>query len=564
MEITHVDMIEVLAQVPLFAELSPYELKRYVGLFQPIALYPGDIVFAIGDQPEAAYVIFEGQIDISIDEHESSIPFARMKRGDLFGEEALLFDDPRGYSATTVDETILLRLDVNNFMLMLESLPNAESLLDVSISSRRMANEVLLPWLHGDEYVHVITRRHPAILFSMLFLPSLAVISSVLLSALLALIWLPGKIFGWLLFLIGLPLSLLWLIWSYVDWRNDYFIVTNKRVVWTEKVAFVYESRQEAPMRTIMSVGVNRSRLGSLLGFGDVVVTTYVGTILLREIANAETTAKLVEAYWKQSDLIDRHKEAQLMDKKLQEKLNLPDDGFGETVSSGEAMQLQKQAPTARAKEPGFLTWLLSDFIRLRYEQDGAITYRKHWFILLRHLWLPVILMIGVFIVGLYRLSGKLIILPLTATLVGIILLMLALFLWTLYVFEDWRNDVFMVSLDQVVDLDRKPLGKTRRRSAPLENILSIEYERRGIWGYLFNFGTVYIDVGATKLSFDHVYHPSKVQEDIFYRMGERLEQKRQFEIDAERERISEWIASYHRRKEGTHQTKPNQRRREN
>jgi hypothetical protein len=38
------------------------------------------------------------------------------------------------------------------------------------------------------------------------------------------------------------------------------------------------------------------------------------------------------------------------------------------------------------------------------------------------------------------------------------------------------------------------------------------------------------------------------VQEDIFYRMGERLETVRQFEIDAERERFSEWIATYHRK----------------
>ena len=77
---------------------------------------------------------------------------------------------------------------------------------------------------------------------------------------------------------------------------------------------------------------------------------------------------------------------------------------------------------------------------------------------------------------------------------------------------------------------------------------MSIEYERKGFWGFLFNFGTVYITVGNTRLTFDFVYNPSEVQQDIFYRMGERLEQLRQYEIDSERERISEWIASYHRR----------------
>jgi len=77
---------------------------------------------------------------------------------------------------------------------------------------------------------------------------------------------------------------------------------------------------------------------------------------------------------------------------------------------------------------------------------------------------------------------------------------------------------------------------------------LSIEYQRKGFWGFLFNFGTVYISVGNMKLTFDFVYNPSEVQQDIFYRMGERLESVRQFEIDSERERASEWIAAYHKR----------------
>lgn len=555
MDITHHEMIEVLSQVPLFSDLTPYELKRYVGLFQPVLVKAGDFVFGNGGPSDAAYIIFDGKIRLLDDVDDDSTCFAIMKIGDIFGEEALLYDDPRDYSAFAVNDAILLRLDINNFIFILDSLPNAETLLDVSIASRKLANEVLLPWLHEDEYVHVITRRHPFILFSKLLPPILSAIGVVILAVLIQWVWLPERFFGWLFLLIGLPPSALWIIWSYADWRNDYFIVTNKRVVWIEKIMFVYESRQEAPMRTIMSVGVSRSRLGSLLGYGDVVVTTYVGTIRLREIANTETTAKLVETYWKQSDLINRREEAKLMQKKLHEKLNLPLDEEDNTIRT---YQPQSEAKINRVKEPSFLTWLFSDFIRLRYEQDGEITYRKHWFILIQHIWLAILLMIGVFAVGLLRLSGKISFLPATPFILVTIFSMFVIFLWMLYIFEDWRNDVFMVTDDQIVDLDRKPLGKVRRRSAPLENILSIEYERRGIWGYLFNFGTVFIDVGATKLSFDHVYHPSKVQEDIFYRMGERLERKRQFELETERERVSEWIASYHRKTGGIHNIEPN------
>jgi len=40
--------------------------------------------------------------------------------------------------------------------------------------------------------------------------------------------------------------------------------------------------------------------------------------------------------------------------------------------------------------------------------------------------------------------------------------------------------------------------------------------------------------------------------------MGERLDSVRQFEIDSERERVSEWIASYHRTMEAIRQRDQN------
>jgi hypothetical protein len=249
------------------------------------------------------------------------------------------------------------------------------------------------------------------------------------------------------------------------------------------------------------------------------------------------------------------------MGRKLQEKLDLPFDDEGDLSWDGDGT-VEEEIPS-ETKEPGFLAWLFSDFIRLRFEKDGAITYRKHWFVLIHYMWLPVLLMLIAIVAAVLRLGGMLTFIPITTAMVLILLFMFAIFLWMLYVYVDWRNDIFMVTLDQIIDLDRKPLGKIRRRSAPLENVLSIEYERLGLWGYLFNFGTVYIVVGTMRLSFDFVYNPSEVQEAIFYRMGERLEKVRQFEIDAERERVSEWIASYHRKTSGLHQTRPHRPRKD-
>ena len=546
MEIRKEMIIEVLLQNPMFTQLTPSEVQRYADLFLPLIFQDGDVIFDIDDASEAMYIIYEGQVGLSIDKGDDVVSMAKLQSGDHFGEEALLFDDPRYYRAVASGRVIVLKLTFDQFLTIHDDLPFVEEILDVSIRSRQLSTQVSLPWLHDDEYVHVMTRRHSAIKWSKLIVPIVAGLGVLLLAGLLQMLWLPETYYGWIALGIGLPICLLWAIWVYIDWRNDYFIVTNKRVVWIEKIAFIYESRQEAPLRTIMSVGIHRTRAGTALGYGDVVVTTYVGTIRLREIANTETTATLIESYWHRSQTLNRREEAHIMGRKLEEKLDLPftngDDRDFEDI------QYEDEGVSLEAKEPGFFAWLFSDFIRLRYEQDGAITYRKHWFVLIRHIWLPGLLMALAIAAAVLRLGGMLEFVPITGALVLILLFMFVIFLWMLYVYVDWRNDVFMVTLDQIIDLDRKPLGKVRRRSAPLENVLSIEYERLGFWGFLFNFGTVYIIVGNMRLSFDHVYNPSEVQEEIFYRMGERLEKVRQFEIDAERERVSEWIASYHRK----------------
>ena len=95
--------------------------------------------------------------------------------------------------------------------------------------------------------------------------------------------------------------------------------------------------------------------------------------------------------------------------------------------------------------------------------------------------------------------------------------------------------------------MTRKPFGTEDRKAAPLENILSTENRRNGILGMLLNFGTVYIMVGGAQFNFDDVADPPSVQQDIVQRQQGRLQKKKDTETSAERERMSEWLAMYHR-----------------
>ena len=546
MRIEQSERIEILKQSSLFGYLNPGELNRLAGLFKAATYTAGETIFTAGGPSEVMYFIFEGEVGLETIHKREVRTFATLHRGDYFGEESLFEDNPRFYSAIAMTDVVLLALDVDSYLYIFPDLPNFEERLEITVDSRKLSVRMPFPWLGQDEYPLVVARRHPAVLWAREIVSIFTGVGSIIAGFLMLLLWLPDRPYGWLVMGLGGGMALLWSIWTYFDWRNDYFLLTNKRVVWIEKVALIYDSRKEAPLRTIMSVGESRTRMGGLMGFSDVVVTTYVGTIRLHDLAHAKLISSLIETYWHHADEFNRREESELMDLKLRQKLD--DLGYADELTRPATTQRVEPVVEEPVREPGFLEWLFSDFIRLRYEANGAITYRKHWFVLVRAAWLPVLLMLGMLAVVIIRLTGGLPFIPLNSALYGLVALMFVDFLWILYQYADWRNDIFQVTLDQIIDFDRKPLGKMRKRSAPLENVLSIEYERRGFWGFVFNFGTVYITVGNTRLTFDFVYNPSAVQQDIFYRMGERLEKLRQFEIDSERERISEWIASYHRR----------------
>jgi hypothetical protein len=62
----------------------------------------------------------------------------------------------------------------------------------------------------------------------------------------------------------------------------------------------------------------------------------------------------------------------------------------------------------------------------------------------------------------------------------------------------------------------------------------------------LLNYGTVYITVGGTKLSFDDVLDPAGVQADINRRRMARIAKKNEDNANVERERMATWLAAYH------------------
>ena len=125
---------------------------------------------------------------------------------------------------------------------------------------------------------------------------------------------------------------------------------------------------------------------------------------------------------------------------------------------------------------------------------------------------------------------------PSLPILVVLFLLLGGLIFWWWYGYEDWKNDLYQVTPDQIIDIYKKPFGQEERKAAPLDGIMSSEYKR-----------TVFITVGGAKFDFEDVADPPTVQQDIVKRMDELKRNKRVAEGKAERERMADWLGYYHR-----------------
>lgn len=521
--------IRLLRESALFSALPDEDLPIIGEALVRVELPAGEILFEEGEDIDGIFLVETGKLT-GFDQENRHI--ADYKRGDILGLITSNMANERQETIQAQKNSQVWYLSGANLERLISERPAFAETVTVLANSQVMVRRMAMPWLEADEKVSLIARKHPVFL---LFAGAPPILFFAL--TLVGLNYLqPESIMLGVMFFFFI--CAVWLLWNINNWANDFYLITSKRMVWVERVSGFYESRQEAPLGTLISVGVQTGQMGAILGFADVIVRTYYGDIRFERVAHAKTIGKLIESFWAKSKHVDLELDAKEIRRVLREK-------FGkapEEVTSKELQAeygIENEIPRA---EISFFEWLFSDFLKVRYEAGGSITYRKHWVVLLRKIFLSLagaVLSAGFVIAVLTRnISGLNSAMALT---LGFFALMVS-FAVMLYQYVDWRNDVFQLTPNQVIDLDRKPFGRESRRAAPLDNILSIEYERRGIIPMIFNFGTVYITVGNTQLTFNNVYHPSDVQQDIFARMGKHVQETQDRQTNQERDRIAQWF----------------------
>jgi signal transduction histidine kinase len=138
------ERFEFLRQIPLFAELDEPDLKKLCSLVSDVHLEAGQELFRQGDGGELAYVIREGEIEISRYSDGREIPLAVRRQGEVIGEMALLEEAPRMASARARTAGVLLVIGRRELEQLLTSSPTAARSMLGTVMQRLRETEAAL------------------------------------------------------------------------------------------------------------------------------------------------------------------------------------------------------------------------------------------------------------------------------------------------------------------------------------------------------------------------------------------------------------------------------------
>jgi len=551
--------LQGLGMVPVFQDLPSDDMQRIAAVMGRTYYRRGSVICRRGELSTALYIIESGRVAVLASQEmgEESV-ITHLRAGEFFGERSLLRGEPRDTSVQALEDTSLFYLNKRDFDRVLRGFPSVVEALNLEAEARDTMLRRRFPWQREGEVLVTLSRKHTYAfirgLWRLIF-PLLAL--GAILAATLTFNW-AGLSFYVVLVLVGA--SALGLVaWLYVDWRNDYYVVTNKRVVHLEKTILLQESRDEAPLESIQDIFILMpSILGRLLDFNDLSIQTAgaTGQVVFKTIGNAAWVRDRIFEQLERAKDEGKAEDRDAIRRKLKLELGQAEEEPPSQIERDRVRPASEPeiSPLAPGGGPP-LTDLLRAFRsylvpEMRLEENGVVTWRKHWFRLVDRIAGAFLLLLILVQLGVAAFLGLLRPPPgferwfwmalLAGVSVGLCLL------W--YRYEDWRNDVYQLTDDRIIDLERLPLGlREERREASLAMIQDIGYEIPGIVANLLDYGNVVIETAGREaaFTFSWVHQPRRVQEEVFARMDAFREKERQRRRERRAHELLDWFATY-------------------
>jgi membrane protein YdbS with pleckstrin-like domain len=333
-----------------------------------------------------------------------------------------------------------------------------------------------------------------------------------------------------------------WLGWTFNDWRNDYLMITNRRVMQYEKVTFFKEDKKSLLIERVEGVRyeANRSLFEFIFRIGTVTITgagkleikfdrVYMPDRIRKEINDA----KIAYMGSRNKFRSDRMENA-LRNKVLNEPLKVWDE----------------EEPHVDAVPRDQLNWfqmmIPSDPID---EGGGQLVFRKHPLFLYRDWAKVIILYVILFLAAVFLLpiafrSGSAILSTVAFIAFLLVFVWNSILLW--YFWEDWYNDRYTLTNRDITDLEKKPFGLDEEKNVvPLAKVQDIELDQNGIVANFFDYGNVRVTTAGagTPIVFKRVPDPDSVRAEI----ARRMEIAKNMAEDMGDKLMLDYFAHYHK-----------------
>jgi len=131
--------VNLLARIPLFADLPPEELDRLMSALDVVNLNSGDMLFREGEIGEHLYIMVSGKLEITMGSGtDDEMVLNVLNEGEYFGEMGLIMPGGRRTAgARARGRVVLLSMSRNRFSDLLQHHPELASAM-VSVLSQRL------------------------------------------------------------------------------------------------------------------------------------------------------------------------------------------------------------------------------------------------------------------------------------------------------------------------------------------------------------------------------------------------------------------------------------------
>jgi hypothetical protein len=357
--------------------------------------------------------------------------------------------------------------------------------------------------LRQRETILYIARRHKIVLFFQVLLPALIAAGS------LAILWARiDYVASFQLFevdpvalgLVGLiALMLLIIVYLYVDWRSSQMVLTNQRVIFTQDKPLIRRIQEQLPINDIHQVeAVTSSYPKHWLKFGSIEIQSaaFTRSIIFRGVNNPQDFQDRVMR------LIEGLKQDNVRDYDF-------DDMVNRRIFQDEPPQHDPEPVVPHRSTPHILSWLFAEN-PLYDSESRSYTWHPHWFFLVKSLFKPFLLLLLLLAVITGSFFGGIIN---TIWIIGLSLVLAVIVLgWSAWKIEDHRNDRYILTPSQVIDIEKLPFGPENQSTAGLDSIQNVTYKTT-LFSRIVGYGDIWLELAGSgdRLTFYNVPHPAYV-----------------------------------------------------